>query len=212
VILYQEQIIEIRDLRRGDDSTAADVFLRAMPLHPQPGRGWHRWKELQSNGCLGNGFRARWLITIRRSPWLSPGWLLPLATPPLSQQSYDRLAEAQPRRASSVCGLLKPADWALPPERAGEDLKRHGLTLLPVDVTCSRAAATRATPATRANFPPVPAHARLGASAKNTGPAHEPNDPKSHLSAALLLHRTSSSPARPTIQRIEPVNPACLRR
>jgi DNA polymerase III alpha subunit len=81
------------------------------------------------------------------------------------------------------CGLLNNQPMGFyHPSVLVEDLKRHGVTVLPVDVNRSDVRCLpELLPATRPISPPVPAHAPLGQSRNTREPAHEPNKPMTHL-------------------------------
>jgi DNA polymerase III alpha subunit len=98
------------------------------------------------------------------------------------------------------CGLLNNQPMGFyHPSVLVEDLKRHGVTVLPVDVNRSDIRCLpELLPPTRPISPPVPARAGLTPARHTREPAPEANEPMAHLSAGPPSSTEPALPRQPT--------------
>jgi error-prone DNA polymerase len=204
VILYQEQIIEIAMYVAGMTPSGADGFRRAMTRHLNR-------VEMSSlegdfiNGCLANcvprevadqlfsavqGFAvygfcrshaAAFARTSYETSWLKLNYAVELG-----------------------CGLLNNQPMGFyHPSVLVEDLKRHGVTVLPVDVNRSDVRCLpELLPPIRPSSPPLPARAGLVQAQYTREPAHQANEPKANLSAGPPSSTGPALPRRPTVSSV----------
>jgi error-prone DNA polymerase len=200
VILYQEQIIEIAMYVAGMTPSGADGFRRAMTRHLNR-------VEMSSlegdfiNGCLANGVPrevADQLFAAVQG-FAVYGFCRSHAAA-FARTSYETSWLKLNHPVEFGCGLLNNQPMGFyHPSVLVEDLKRHGVTVLPVDVNRSdvRCLPELLAPI-RPSSPPVPARAGLVPARYTREPAHQANEPKTNLSAGPPSSRAGSTPNRPT--------------
>jgi error-prone DNA polymerase len=200
VILYQEQIIEIAMYVAGMTPSGADGFRRAMTRHLNR-------VEMSSlegdfvNGCLANGVPrevADQLFAAVQG-FAVYGFCRSHAAA-FARTSYETSWLKLNHPVEFGCGLLNNQPMGFyHPSVLVEDLKRHGVTVLPVDVNRSdvRCLPELLSP-TRPSSPPVPARAGLMRAQYTPEPAHQANDPKAHLSEGPPSSTRPALPRRPT--------------
>src|SRR6267154_1188433 len=200
VILYQEQIIEIAMYGAGMRPGQADGFRRAMTRHLNR-------VEMSSledefiGGCLANTVPrevADQLFAAVQG-FAVYGFCRSHAAA-FARTSYETTWLKLNHAVEFGCGLLNNQPMGFyHPSVLVEDLKRHGVTVLPVDVNGSDVRCLpELLPPTRPISPPVPAHARLVQARNTREPAHEPNEPLTHLSAGPPSSTGPALPRRPT--------------
>jgi error-prone DNA polymerase len=185
VILYQEQIIEIAMYVAGMTPSGADGFRRAMTRHLNR-------VEMSSlegdfiNGCLANGVPrevADQLFAAVQG-FAVYGFCRSHAAA-FARTSYETSWLKLNHAVEFGCGLLNNQPMGFyHPSVLVEDLKRHGVTVLPVDVNRSD---VRCLPEllfpVRPSSPPVPARAGLVQARYTSEPAHPANESKTNRSA-----------------------------
>ncbi|HYR49171.1 MAG TPA: DNA polymerase III subunit alpha [Candidatus Eisenbacteria bacterium] len=200
VILYQEQIIEIAMYVAGMTPSGADGFRRAMTRHLNR-------VEMSSlegdfiSGCLGNGVPrevADQLFTAVQG-FAVYGFCRSHAAA-FARTSYETSWLKLNHPVEFGCGLLNNQPMGFyHPSVLVEDLKRHGVTVLPVDVNRSDVRCLpEPLPPIRPNSPPVPARAGLVQARYPREPAHDPNEPQAHLTEGPPSSTRPALPRRPT--------------
>ena len=189
VILYQEQIIEIAMHVAGMTPSGADGFRRAMTRHLNR-------VEMSSlegdfiNGCLGNGVPrevADQLFAAVQG-FAVYGFCRSHAAA-FARTSYETAWLKLNHAVEFGCGLLNNQPMGFyHPSVLVEDLKRHGVTVLRVDVNRSAIRCLpELLPAIQPISPPVPARAGLVHARHTREPAHEANKPKANLTHAMRI-------------------------
>jgi len=179
VILYQEQIIEIAMYVAGMTPSGADGFRRAMTRHLNR-------VEMSSlegdfiSGCLGNGVPrdvADQLFAAVQG-FAVYGFCRSHAAA-FARTSYETSWLKLNHPVEFGCGLLNNQPMGFyHPSVLVEDLKRHGVTVLPVDVNRSDVRCLpEPLPPIQPSSPPVPARAGLVQARYTRGLAHEANEP-----------------------------------
>jgi error-prone DNA polymerase len=200
VILYQEQIIEIAMYVAGMTPSGADGFRRAMTRHLNR-------VEMSSlegdfiSGCLGNGVPrevADQLFTAVQG-FAVYGFCRSHAAA-FARTSYETSWLKLNHPVEFGCGLLNNQPMGFyHPSVLVEDLKRHGVTVLPVDVNRSDVRCLpELLPPIRPNSPPVPARAGLVQARHTPEPAHQANEPQAHLTEGPPSSTRPALPRRPT--------------
>jgi error-prone DNA polymerase len=200
VILYQEQIIEIAMYVAGMTPSGADGFRRAMTRHLNR-------VEMSSlegdfiNGCLANGVPrevADQLFAAVQG-FAVYGFCRSHAAA-FARTSYETSWLKLNHAVEFGCGLLNNQPMGFyHPSVLVEDLKRHGVTVLPVDVNRSD---VRCLPELMAlgprSSPPLPARAGIVPARYPQEPANQANEPKSHLTEGPPSSTGPALPRRPT--------------
>ena len=215
VILYQEQIIEIAMYVAGMTPSGADGFRRAMTRHLNR-------VEMSSlegdfiNGCLANGVPrevADQLFAAVQG-FAVYGFCRSHAAA-FARTSYETSWLKLNHAVEFGCGLLNNQPMGFyHPSVLVEDLKRHGVTVLPVDVNRSdaRCLPELLPPAlAMASSPPLPAPAGLVQARNTREPAHQANEPQVHLTEGPPSSTGPTLPRRPTDSSVsmpstQPVN------
>src|SRR2546421_1053932 len=138
VILYQEQIIEIAMYVAGMRPGRADGFRRAMTRHLNR-------VEMSSledefiGGCLANDVPREGADQLfAAGQGFAVFWFCPSHPPPFSRTSYETAWMKLHHPVEFGCGLLNNQPMGFyHPSVLVEDLKRHGVKVLPVDVNRS---------------------------------------------------------------------------
>jgi error-prone DNA polymerase len=182
VILYQEQIIEIAMYVAGMTPSGADGFRRAMTRHLNR-------VEMSSlegdfiSGCLANDVPrevADQLFAAVQG-FAVYGFCRSHAAA-FARTSYETSWLKLNHPVEFGCGLLNNQPMGFyHPSVLVEDLKRHGVTVLPVDVNRSDVRCLpEPLPPIRPNSPPVPARAGLVQARYTREPAHQANEAMTH--------------------------------
>jgi error-prone DNA polymerase len=204
VILYQEQILEIAMYVAGMTPSGADGFRRAMTRHLNR-------VEMSSlegdfiSGCLANGVPrevADQLFSAVQG-FAVYGFCRSHAAA-FARTSYETSWLKLNYAVEFGCGLLNNQPMGFyHPSVLVEDLKRHGVTVLPVDVNRSDVRCLpELLPPIRPSSPPVPARAGLVQGRYTREPAHQANEPKANLSAGPPSSTGPSLPRRPTVSSV----------
>ena len=199
VILYQEQIIEIAMHVAGMTPSGADGFRRAMTRHLNR-------VEMSSlegdfiNGCLANGVPREVADQLFNAVqgFAVYGFCRSHAAA-FARTSYETAWLKLNHAVEFGCGLLNNQPMGFyHPSVLVEDLKRHGVTVLPVDVNLSdiRCLPEPLPPAAIAPWNTSPSAADTADSAR-LGPT-APSRPEPHLSEGPPSSTGPSLPRRPT--------------
>jgi error-prone DNA polymerase len=200
VILYQEQIIEIAMYVAGMTPGGADGFRRAMTRHLNR-------VEMSSlegdfiNGCLGNGVPrevADQLFAAVQG-FAVYGFCRSHAAA-FARTSYETTWLKLNHAVEFGCGLLNNQPMGFyHPSVLVEDLKRHGVTVLPVDINRSD---VRCLPELLLpippNSPPVPARAGSVQARYTREPANSAIESPAHLTEGPPSSTRPALPRRPT--------------
>jgi error-prone DNA polymerase len=200
VILYQEQIIEIAMYVAGMTPSGADGFRRAMTRHLNR-------VEMSSlegdfiNGCLGNGVPrevADQLFAAVQG-FAVYGFCRSHAAA-FARTSYETTWLKLNHAVEFGCGLLNNQPMGFyHPSVLVEDLKRHGVTVLPVDINRSDVRCLpELLPPIRPNSPSVPARAGSVQARYTREPANPAIESPAHLTEGPPSSTRPALPRRPT--------------
>jgi error-prone DNA polymerase len=204
VILYQEQIIEIAMYVAGMTPSGADGFRRAMTRHLNRVE-MSSLEEDFINGCLANGVPrevADQLFAAVQG-FAVYGFCRSHAAA-FARTSYETSWLKLNHAVEFGCGLLNNQPMGFyHPSVLVEDLKRHGVTVLPVDVNRSDVRCLpEPLPPIRPSSPPVPARAGSVQARYTREPAQQANEPKTYLSAGPPSSTGPTLPRRPTVSSV----------
>jgi len=187
VILYQEQIIEIAMRVAGMTPSGADGFRRAMTRH----LNHVEMSSLEGDfiaGCLANEVprEVADMLFAAVQGFAVYGFCRSHAAA-FARTAYETAWLKLNHAVEFGCGLLNNQPMGFyHPSVLVEDLKRHGVTVLPVDVNRSD---IRCLPE------PLPESARLAPNAPFTELRNEPLAPNAHFSAAAKNGQTPAGPS-----------------
>src|SRR6266704_1972083 len=200
VILYQEQIIEIAMYVAGMSPSGADMFRRAMTRH----LNHVEMSSLEGDfvdGCLANEVprEVADMLFAAVQGFAVYGFCRSHAAA-FARTSYETAWMKLHHPVAFGCGLLNNQPMGFyHPSVLVEDLKRHGVTVLPVDVNRSD---VRCLPE------PLPEYARLAPNAPYIGLRNELLAPNAHNGVPA---EDGQSPAGPSLLSGSLPQPADLR-
>jgi error-prone DNA polymerase len=194
--IFQEQVMQVAMLGAGFSAEDADALRRAMAAWRRKGN-LHHFQERLARGLLANGYDADFAARICKQIEGFGDYGFPeshAASFALLVYTSSWLKRHEP--AAFLAGLLNSQPLGFySPAQLVQDAQRHGVTVLPVDVTCSAWEATLewpqgtapvAAPALADPLPaPLPRETAAADSTVDAAAASADPDPVAHSLAAL---------------------------